>query len=127
MRPELQLYKAGINVVTGLTHIRCPQCGHAGLMAGEGLHLVFRAGQQYCFTFGTIPAHLTVSITTEAIFAYQWLGLSQETLARYAAEWLLLLGRNAGVFLLAPDQPAFVGFPRYLQSHVGSSVRPNVA
>ncbi|WP_447597859.1 hypothetical protein [Nitrospira sp. Nam80] len=127
MRPEVQLYKAGINDATGLTHIRCPQCGHSGLMAGDGLHLVFRAGQEYCFTFGTTPAHLTVSITTEAMFAYQRLGLSQEVLARHAAEWLLLLGRNAGVFSLSPDEPAFVGFPRYLQHHMVPSLRPHVA
>jgi hypothetical protein len=126
MRPEAKLYKAGINNDTGLTHLRCPQCGHAGLMAGDGLHLVFRAGQEYCFTFGRTPAHVTVSVTAEAMFSYQWLGLTQEALARHAAEWLLLLGRKAGVFLLSPDQSTFAGFRRYLE-HLVPKVRPHVA
>ncbi|HET6673767.1 MAG TPA: hypothetical protein VFG71_00440 [Nitrospiraceae bacterium] len=98
-----------------------------GFIAGDGLHLVFRAGHEYSFTFGATPGHLTVVVTGEAAFVYQRLGLSQEMLARHAAEWVLLLGRSAGIFILSPDQPAFAGFSRYLQPLAVPSVRPHVA
>ena len=109
-----------------LRSIVCSHCGHAGFLLQEGLHLVFRAGQEFCFTFGTTPAHLTMSIPAEAMSSYQWLGLSQEALARYAAEWLLLLGHKAGVFTLSPDHPRFGGFTRYLEDRI-PRFRPHVA
>lgn len=98
--------------------VRCPRCGHSGLTAREGLHLVFRAGQEYCFTFGSTPAYLSVWVTTEAMVAYSSLGLTQDMLARHAAEWLLLWGRKSGLFILSPDQPGFLGFHHYLQHYI---------
>lgn len=110
----------------GLRLIRCSHCGHSGFIVGEGLLLVFRAGQEYCFTFGATPAHLIMSVTADATYACQWSGLSQEALARHAAEWLLLLGRKAGAFTLSPNHPMFVGFIRYLQDRI-PKCRPQVA
>lgn len=116
MIPEIEL---GERVQTSeVMGVRCPRCGHSGLTAGEALHLVFRAGQEYCFTFGSTPAYLSVWITTEAIGAYQPLGFTQDMLARYAAEWLLLWGRRSGLFILSPDQPGFRGFDHYLQHFI---------
>ena len=124
---EVDWHKSRTKDPNGLRPIRCPQCGHAGFIAGEGLHLVFRAGQDYCFTFGSLPAHLTVSLTAEVMYAYQWAGLGQEALARHAAEWLLLLGHNSGVFNLSPDRLSFEGFTRYLQSQALPKFRPHIA
>ena len=123
---EVDVNKAAITDAGGLFPIRCSHCGHAGFMIGEGLHLVFRAGQEFCFTLGTTPAQLTMLIPAQAMYAYQWLGLSQEALARHAAEWLLLLGHKAGRFTLSPDQSKFAGFMRYVEDKV-PRFRPHVA
>ena len=123
---EADVHKVAVADTGSLSSIVCAYCGHAGFLLHEGLHLVFRAGQEYCFTFGTTPAHLTISIPAEATTTYQWLGLTQEALARYATEWLLLLGCKAGVFTLAPDHPRFAGFMRYLEDRIPRS-RPHVA
>jgi hypothetical protein len=57
-------------------------------------------------------------LPAEALYAYQWLGVAQEDLARYAAEWLLLLGYKAGTFTLSSKKHPFEGFARYVEDRV---------
>ena len=123
---EVDAQKPATTDTDALHPIRCSYCGHAGFLVGDNLHLVFRAGQEFCFTIGSAPACLIVSLPAESVYAYQWLGLSQEALARHAVEWLLLLGYKAGVFSLSPSQPKFAGFKTYLESRV-PKFQPHVA
>lgn len=124
--PDTDGRNARIAETDGLCPIRCAHCGHAGFLATGGLHLVFHAGQEFCFIVGTTPAPLTMVVPVETLYAYQWLGLSLEALARHAAEWLLLLGYKAGVFTLSQEQPAFAGFTHYVESRV-PKLRTHVA
>jgi hypothetical protein len=123
---EIDGYNATVGNGTGLHPVRCVHCGHAGFVAGGGLHLVFRTGQEFCFTVGTTPAQLTMLIPAEALGAYQWLDLAQEALARYAAEWVLLLGHQAGTFTLRPEKLPFAGFTRYVEDRM-PKFHPRVA
>ena len=123
---EMVLRRQGVENAAGLHPIRCSHCGHCGFIAGQGLHLVFRAAQEYCFTWGTRPAYLTMSITARAMAAYRWTGLNKDILARSAAEWLLVLGHMSGSFELCPDQRLFRGFVRYLEDRM-PTLRPHVA
>ncbi|HEX2056383.1 MAG TPA: hypothetical protein VHF07_07810 [Nitrospiraceae bacterium] len=126
IEPHVQKTEPAAPDAGKLHAVRCSYCGHAGFLIDCGLHLVFRTGQQFCFTIGTTPAYLTIAIPAAALYAYQSLGFGQEALARYAAEWLLLRGHKNGIFTLVPDQPIFAGFKEYLETRV-SSVHPHVA
>jgi hypothetical protein len=123
---ETDGHNATVGDGSGLYPVRCVDCGHAGFVAGGGLHLVFRMGQEFCFTVGTTPVQLTMLIPAEALAAYQWLDLAQEALARYAAEWVLLLGYQAGTFTLWPEKLAFAGFIRYVEGRM-PKFHPHVA
>jgi hypothetical protein len=127
MGVDTSLLQSEVRDSAGLSHFQCGSCGQRGIVVNEGLHLVFRAGRHYCFTYGSTPAQITVMVTAEAATTYKWSGVTEETLARYAAEWMLLCGHKSGAIILSPDQPVFVHFHRYVQDHVLLNTRPHVA
>jgi hypothetical protein len=111
-------HDSGTNATSGLLSLRCRNCGHQGMVASEGLHLVFRAGRHFCFTYGTIPAQITVMVDAKVSSSYKWLGLTEEMLARHAAEWMLLRGKKTGAIVLSADQPGTLQFDHYFQTHL---------
>ncbi len=127
MDPDGDAHGRGMNATTGVMYLRCGDCGQQGMVASDGLHLVFRAGQHFCFTYGTIPAQITVMVDRNVASSYKWMGLTEEALARRAAEWMLLRGIKTGAMVLSADQPAVVQFHRYLQTHLLSQAQPHLA
>lgn len=127
MSPDGEFHHGGKNATTGLLHLRCGVCGQQGLVASEGVHLVFRAGHHFCFTYGTTPAQITVMVEANVVSSYKWLGMTEEMLARSAAEWMLLRGVRTGALVLSQDQPALVQFHQYLRTHVLPQSQPDVA
>ena len=127
MGPDGETHNSGMNATTGLLYLRCDDCGQRGMVASEGVHLVFRAGQHFCFTYGSTPAQITVMVGASVASSYKWVGLTEEVIARRAAEWMLLRGIKTGAIVLTADQPAVLQFHQYLQKHLLPQVRPHVA
>jgi len=97
------------------------------MVASDGMHLVFRAGQHFCFTYGTTPAQITVMVDANVASSYKWIGLTEEMIARHAAEWMLLNGIKMGAIVLSADQPASLQFHQYLKTHLLRQDQPHVA
>ncbi len=127
MGPDGESHDDGMNAAAGLLYLRCGDCGQRGMVASDGLHLVFRAGHHFCFTYGTTPAQITVMVDANVASSYKWVGLTEEVIARRAAEWMLLRGIKTGAIVLSADQPAILQFHQYLKTHLLPQDQPNVA
>lgn len=80
---------------TGLGHMTCPSCGHYGYVASQGLHLLFKDGREYVFSYGPSLATLTVVFT--CAMRARFATVPADDLAKAVAGRALLLGRTAGV------------------------------
>jgi len=98
MKPDPHL---GYDTETGLQRIRCLRCGHRGMRARDGLHLLFAGQHEYTFNYGPSPSHLKVVLSTAALNLFSVQGLTPVQLATYAAEWALVMGQVCGTVRLA--------------------------
>jgi hypothetical protein len=89
--------------VTGLKHLRCETCGHNGMRASNGLHLIFSGGDDYVFHHP--PAHTSLTITVSAPFLAPFTrhGLTPSQAVTFMAEWMLLTGRATGIVRFAEE------------------------
>ncbi len=91
----------GYDAGTGLQCIRCHGCGHCGMRAQDGLHLLFTAQHEYVFSYGPSPSYLKIVLSTVALNLFSIQGLSPVQLATYVAEWALVMGQVCGTVRLA--------------------------
>ena len=91
----------GYDAGTGLQYMRCHRCGHCGMRAQDGLHLLFAGQHEYVFSYGLSPSHLKVVLSTAALNLFSVQGLTPVQLATYVAEWALVMGQVCGTVRLA--------------------------
>ena len=99
--------KRELNPQTGLERVTCPSCGHQGYVAAQGLHLLFKDGREYVFSYGPSLATLTVafSCAVRARFAT----VPADDLAHAVAARALLMGRVDGVVDLSSQMTVTAG------------------
>ncbi len=85
---------------TGLRHWRCSRCGHVGMSAEEGLQLLFSNQNEYVLSYGPSVAYLKTLLSTVATNLFKTQGVSPSELAKYVAEWALLMGQTCGTVRL---------------------------
>jgi hypothetical protein len=78
MQPETSRYKAGYDSMTGLCCFRCPACGHIGMVAADGVQLVFRLAHKYVLTYDPYRSTITVVLPARSIALCQTYGLDAE-------------------------------------------------
>ncbi len=118
MQPETCRYHAGDISTTGLRCFRCPTCGHIGMVAASGFQLVFRLAQRYVLTYDPYRSAITVVLSARLIVMGQTYGLTDEAMAKHAAEWTLLSGNSSDTLTLVPQRQEFLDFTGYLNSIV---------
>jgi hypothetical protein len=83
------------------------------MTARQGVHLVFRGGEEYVFAYGSSNGMLTVALSSEAIALFKSHHIGADELARRAAEWALLRGRVSGTVTLGLQHEEFAAFYWY--------------
>ncbi len=89
---ELQADKAGYSFPTGLETWVCRTCGHRGFRSREGVISLFRCGHEFKFSYGPSTHTITVVLSSAAVNLWGTHGVTDEQLAKMAAEWTLLCG-----------------------------------
>ena len=85
---------------SGLRHWRCNRCGHAGMSAQEGLQLLFSSHNEYVLSYGPSLSYLKVLLSGVAMNIFKTHGVPPAELAKYVAEWALLMGQTCGTVRL---------------------------
>lgn len=93
MEPD---YRAGYDARTGLECLHCGRCGHRGMKARDGVHLLFTGQHEYVFSYGPSLSYLKVVLSTVALNLFKTQGLEPVQLATHVAEWALLMGQVCG-------------------------------
>ena len=116
MQPETSRYKGGYDSTTGLCCFRCLTCGHIGMVAADGVQLVFRLAHKYVLTYDPYRSTITVVLPARSIALCQTYGLDAEQLAKQATAWALLSGNSSDTLTLVPERQEFHDFTDYLGS-----------
>ena len=88
--------QASYDAVTGLDHLICDRCGHHGMRAPNGVHLVFQGSDEYVFHYPPALTSLIISISPSLLAPFTWHGFTPAQAVTFMAEWLLLTGRADG-------------------------------
>ncbi len=100
MEPD---YRAGYDARTGLECLHCGRCGHRGMKARDGVHLMFTGQHEYVFTYGPSLSYLKIVLSTVALNLFRVQGLTPGQLAAHVAEWALLMGQVCGTVRFSGD------------------------
>jgi hypothetical protein len=101
----LKIDAKGFDIRTGLELLVCPACGHRGFRSREGVILLFRGGYEFKFSYGPSLQTLTVVLSSASVNLWGTHGVTEEHLAKIAAEWSLLRGNtNKRVHLGIPAE-----------------------
>lgn len=98
---------------TGLEHLQCGRCGHRGLKAKDGLHVLFAAQHEYLFGYGSSSSFLRVELSSIALDLFGAHGLTSVQMATYVAEWALIMGQASGTVRLVDNHVALSGCYEY--------------
>jgi hypothetical protein len=99
LRPEA----SGYNPRTGLELMICTLCGHRGFRSRDGVILIFRGGYEYKFCYGPSIQTISIVLSSAAVNLWGTHGVSDDQLAKIAAEWALLCGHTT--------RPIHLGIP----------------
>lgn len=86
----------GYDARTGLEGVVCPHCGHCGMKARDGVHLLFAGQHEYVFSYGPSLSCLKVVLSTAVLNLFSTHGVTSVPLATSMAEWALLKGQVCG-------------------------------
>ncbi len=98
----------------GLKLLRCLMCNHSGAVSIEGIHLVFRTGNQFYCTYSSAPVVVEVVVSPAARAHFSRHALSEAQLVRHAVAWALLAGNRSGTIHLTPGKQDCTALDRYL-------------
>lgn len=93
----------GYSFHTGLETWVCSDCGHRALRSREGVISLFRSGHEFKFSYGPSTRTITVVLSSASINLWGTHEVSEEQLAKMAAEWTLLCGNT--------KKPVHLGLP----------------
>lgn len=79
---------------SGLESLVCTTCKHKGLRSREGVIPLFRGGHEFKFSYGPSTRTVTVRLSSASVNLWGTHGVSEEQLAKLAAEWTLLCGNT---------------------------------
>ena len=103
----------GYDSRTGLELLVCMACGHRGFRSREGVILLFRGGYEFKFSYGPSIQTLTVVLSSAAVNLWASHGVSDDQLAKLAAEWCLLCGNTKKQVHLGIPAEEFADFYLY--------------
>lgn len=98
---------------TGLEVLVCAQCRHRGFRSREGVILLFRGGYEFKFSYGPSLQTVTVVLSSASVNLWSTHGVSDEQLAKIAAEWTLLCGNTKKRVHLGIPAEEFADFYLY--------------
>ncbi|MCI1280285.1 MAG: hypothetical protein LKG23_15010 [Nitrospira sp.] len=104
---------SGYNFRTGLEALVCTQCGHQGFRSRDGVILLFRGGYEFKFSYGPSVQMLTVVLSSASVNLWGTHGVTDEQLAKLAAEWILLRGNTVSRVHLGLPAEEFADFYLY--------------
>ena len=92
---RLRTEASGYNSRTGLELMICTLCGHRGFRSRDGVILLFRGGYEYKFSYGPSIQTLNIVLSSAAVNLWGTHDVSDDQLAKIAAEWALLCGHTS--------------------------------
>lgn len=95
--------RPGYDACHGLECLHCPRCGHRGMKARDGVHLLFTGQHEYVFSYGPSLSHLKVVLSTVALNLFRTQGMAPAQLAAHVADWALLMGQVCGTVRFSGD------------------------
>jgi hypothetical protein len=104
--------------VTGLDHLECELCGHHGMRAPNGVHLVFRGPDEYVFQYPPSLATLTIAVSPAILARFTQKSFTETQVVTFMAEWLLLTGRSNGTVRFAHEPVGLEDCYDFFQRHV---------
>ncbi|MBS0168923.1 MAG: hypothetical protein JSR62_01100 [Nitrospira sp.] len=110
---ELHAGKGDYSFRTGLETWVCSSCGHRGFRSREGVISLFRCGQEFKFSYGPSTHTITVVLSSAAVNLWSTHGVTDEQLAKMAAEWTLLCGNLKKPVTLGISSEEFADFYLY--------------
>lgn len=102
---------------TGLDPLICQTCGHRGFRSREGVLLLFRGGYEFKFTYGPSIQTITIILSSAAVNLWSTHDVTDDRLAKIAAEWALLCGRTGKQIHLGIPAEEFADFYLYFCKH----------
>ncbi|MDR4480736.1 MAG: hypothetical protein R3B37_13465 [Nitrospira sp.] len=90
---SLNVDASGYDPRTGLDSLVCATCGHRGFRSREGVILLFRGGYEFKFSYGPSLHTVTVVLSSASVNLWSTHGVTEDQLAKMAAEWSLLCGK----------------------------------
>lgn len=84
----------------------CLHCGQRGVVATNGLLVLFGFHHEFVIGDGLSLCTMTVKLSETAVTLFGQHGLTPDQIATYAAEWAWLSGCTTGILRLVADQPA---------------------
>lgn len=103
----------GYDPRTGLELLVCTTCGHRGFQSRDGVILLFRGGYEFKFSYGPSLQTLTVVLSSAAVNLWSTHNVTDDQLAKIAAEWSLLCGRTTKRVHLGIPAEEFADFYLY--------------
>lgn len=110
---RLTIHAAGYDSRTGLEAMECPLCGHRGFRSREGVSLLFRGGYEFKFSYGPSIQIITIVLSSAAVNLWGTHDVTDDQLAKIAAEWALLCGHKDGQVHLGIPSEQFADFYLY--------------
>lgn len=98
----------------GLMWLYCLTCDHHGTVSTEGIHLVFRTGNQFYCTYSAAPVSIEVIVPPASRAEFSRYALSDTQLVQQAVAWALLSGKQHGTVHLKPEYQDYAALHRYL-------------
>jgi hypothetical protein len=100
---HMKVCAADYDIRSGLESLVCTKCKHLGLRSREGVIPLFRGGHEFKFSYGPSTRTVTVVLSSASVNLWGTHGVTEEQLAKLAAEWTLLCGNT--------KKPVHLGIP----------------
>ncbi|MBI4000943.1 MAG: hypothetical protein HY348_04075 [Nitrospira defluvii] len=110
---RLRADASGYDSRTGLEPMVCTRCGHRGFRSQEGVILLFRGGYEFKFSYGPSVQTITIVLSSAAVNLWSTHDVTDDQLAKIAAEWALLCGHTSRQVHLGIPAEEFADFYLY--------------
>ncbi len=104
---------SGYDSRMGLEPMVCTLCGHRGFRSREGVLLLFRGGYEFKFSYGPSIHTITIVLSSAAVNLWGTHDVTDDQLAKIAAEWALLCGHTSKQVHLGIPADEFADFYLY--------------